>query len=81
MDLPWRFTITYAVEQLAVEEVEKVGFQVAYREVCKGTIPALERWWNIMQDGRGLLYQQSCFGLWHIVTRLCKIHVDCLLYL
>jgi len=62
-----RFTITYAVEQLPVEEVEKVGFHgLPYREVCKRYNPKqLKDGWNIMQDGEKVYYiSNPALGLW-----------------
>ncbi|MDI9241730.1 lactate racemase domain-containing protein [Fusibacillus kribbianus] len=62
-----RFTVTYAVRDIAREEIEAVGYRSAdYEEAVKRYDPEkLHYGWNVMEDGEEIFYVPNpAIGLW-----------------
>lgn len=62
-----RFSITYAVRDVSLEEMEQVGFHaVGYEETKQRYDPAkLHYGWNTMEDGEEIFYiPNPALGLW-----------------
>lgn len=62
-----RFTITYAVEQISKEEIEKIHYQaIDYQDAAKKyDISKLQNGWNQMEDGEEIFFiSNPALGLW-----------------
>ena len=68
-----RFTVTYAVKQISLDEIRSVHFQAAsYEEMIKRYDPEkLEYGWNTMNDGEEIFYiPNPGLGLWIAKERM-----------